>query len=176
MEILIFSLIRIILTIGLLMIATLVVLRYYFAHKKQPLQQLSQGQGEEQKIILPLRLQACERIVLFLDRMAINNLIMRINRPDMTAIQLQAALVWSIRDEFEYNLSQQLYISPKAWELVKNAKETTIRMINTASIKVPENASSSEMVRLLLELVLTEEKSAVDFALDAVKSEIQKSF
>jgi hypothetical protein len=174
MEVFLFSLLRIMVTIGLLLVSSLIILHYYFSHKKQPVQ--IKPQGEEQKIILPLRLQACERIVLFLDRIAVNNLILRINRPEMSALQLQSALVGTIRDEFEYNLSQQLYISAKAWEMVKNAKEETIRMINTASMKSSENAPSSEMIRILLELVLAEEKSAVDIALDEVKKEIQKSF
>jgi hypothetical protein len=167
MEALLFSLLKIVVTIGLLLVSALVLLRYYFSHKKQPV--LVPAQSEEQRIILPLRLQACERIVLFLDRIALNNLIMRINRPEMNALQFQAALVGAIREEFEYNLSQQLYLSSKAWGLVKNAKEETIRLINTASMKVPENAPSSEMVRMLLELVLAEEKSAVDIALEEVK-------
>jgi hypothetical protein len=174
MEVFLFSLLKIIVVVGLLLVSALVILRYYFSHKKQPVQ-LS-AQGEEQRIILPLRLQACERIVLFLDRIAVNNLIMRINRPEMNTLQFQAALVGAIREEFEYNLSQQLYISPKAWGLIRNAKEETIRLVNTASMKVPEKAPSSEMVRVLLELVLAEEKSAVDIALEEVKREIQKSF
>jgi hypothetical protein len=174
MEIFLFSLLKIIIAIGLLLVSSLVILRYYFSHKKQPVPE--QSQGEDQKIILPLRLQACERIVLFLDRIALNNLIMRINRPEMNTLQFQAALVGAIREEYEYNLSQQLYISSKAWGLVRNAKEETIRLINTASMKVSENAPSSEMVRMLLELVLSEEKSAVDIALEEVKREIQKSF
>ena len=82
----------------------------------------------------------------------------------------------NIREEFEYNLSQQLYISSKAWEMVKNAKEETIRLINTASMKVSETAGSSEMVRVLLELVLAEEKFAVDTAIEEVKREIQRAF
>jgi hypothetical protein len=173
MEVFLFSLLKIILAAGLLLVSALVVLRYYFVHRKQPVQS---AQGEEQRIILPLRLQACERIVLFLDRIAVNNLIMRINRPEMNALQLQAAMAGTIREEFEYNLSQQLYVSTKTWELVRNAKEETIRLINTASMKVPENATSSDMVRILLDLVLAEEKSAVDIALEEVKREIQKSF
>jgi hypothetical protein len=60
--------------------------------------------------------------------------------------------------------------------MVRNAKEESIRMINTASMKVPESAPSSDMVRMLLELLLAEEKSAVDVALEEVKREIQKSF
>jgi hypothetical protein len=174
MEVFLFSLLKIIVTVGLLLVSALVILRYYFSHKKQPVQ--LQAQGEDQRIILPLRLQACERIVLFLDRIAVNNLIMRINRPEMNALQFQAAMVGAIREEFEYNLSQQLYLSSKAWGLVRNAKEETIRMINTASMKMHENALSSEMVRVLLELVLAEEKSSVEIALEEVKREIQKSF
>ncbi|MCX6247702.1 MAG: hypothetical protein NTW10_08210 [Bacteroidetes bacterium] len=174
MEEFLFSLLKIIVAVLLSLVSALVILRYYFAFKKQPLPVSSQD--EQQRILLPLRLQACERIVLFLDRIAINNLIMRINRPEMRALQLQAALVGAIREEFEYNLSQQLYISTKAWGLVRNAKEETIRLINTASMKVPENASSSEMVRILLDLVLAEEKSAVEIAMEEVKKEIRKSF
>jgi hypothetical protein len=174
MELLIFSLLKIIITIGLLLVSALVILRYYFSYKKLPVP--ISVQNEEQKIILPLRLQACERIVLFLDRIAVNNLIMRINKPGMNTLQLQAAMVGAIRDEFEYNMSQQLYLSSKAWGLVRNAKEETISLINKASTKVPENGPSSEMVRILLELVLAEEKSAVDIALEAVKYEIQKEF
>jgi len=174
MEVFLFSLLKIVVAVGLLLVSALVILRYYFSHKKPPVQ--LQVQGEEQKIILPLRLQACERIVLFLDRIAVNNLIMRVNRPEMNALQLQAALVGAIREEFEYNLSQQLYLSAKTWGLVRNAKEETIRLINSASMKMSENAPSSEMVRVLLELVLAEEKSAVDIAMEEVKREIQRSF
>jgi len=174
MEGFLFSLLKIIITVGLLLVSALIILKYYFSQKKQPVQ--FPAQGEEQKITLPLRLQACERIVLFLDRIAVNNLIMRLNRPELNAIQLQAALVGAIREEFEYNLSQQLYISSRTWALVKNAKEETIRLINTASMKVSENATSSEMVRMLLELSLAEDKSAVDLALEEVKLEIRKSF
>lgn len=174
MEVFIFSILKIIVTVGLFLISALVILRYYFSHKKQPVS--IEEKGTEQKIILPLRLQACERIVLFLDRISVNNLIMRINRPEMNAQQLQAALVGAIRDEFEYNLSQQLYISAKSWTMVKNAKEETIRMINTASMKVSDHAPSAEMVRMLLELVLAEEKSAVDNALEEVKREIHQYF
>ena len=174
MEIFLYSLLKILFTIGLLFLSALLLLRYYFSQRGKPVQ--IPTPGEEQRIILPLRLQACERIVLFLDRIALNNLIMRINRPEMNALQLQAAMVSAIREEFEYNLSQQLYVSLKSWGLVRNAKEESIRMINTASMKVPESAPSSDMVRIMLELLLAEEKSAVDVALDEVKREIQKSF
>lgn len=174
MELLLFSFLKIILSIGLVLVSALIVLKYYFSHTRIPAPAVTQS--EEQKIILPLRLQACERIVLFLDRISLNNLILRINRPEMKASQLQAALVSAIREEFEYNLSQQLYISSRTWGLVRNAKEESIRLINTASMKVSENAPSSDMVRILLDLLLSNEKSAVDTALEEVKNEIRREY
>jgi hypothetical protein len=133
-------------------------------------------QGEEQKIILPLRLQAYERIILFLERISPNNMIMRLNKPEMSSFQLQSALIKTIREEFEYNLSQQLYISLKGWELVKNAKEETIKLINVASGKIPETASAGELVKIIFDLALEKNRLPVDVAIDEIKKEIQKIF
>jgi hypothetical protein len=141
---------------------------------KQPSGQPIQGEG--QKIILPLRLQAYERIILFLERISPNNLILRLNKPEMSSVQLQSALVKVIREEFEYNLSQQLYISLKAWELVKNAKEETIKLINVASGKIPETASSGELAKIIFDLSLETEILPVNVAIDEIKIEIQKIF
>jgi hypothetical protein len=174
MEFLLHELFRFIIIFGLAFVCGLVLLKVYINRPKSP-----SGNPlivEEQKIILPLRLQAYERLVLYLERITPNNLIMRLNRPELNAAQFQSLLVKTIREEFEYNLSQQLYISPKAWELVKNAKEETINLINQASSKLPENASSAELARVLFDQFLGKEKLPVDRALDEVKQEIQKSF
>ena len=174
MGLLIYDLIKTAFTVGLLLISCLILLRVYLNRPKQATG--NQGIVEEQKIILPLRLQAYERIVLYLERITPNNLIMRLNKPEMNAIQFQSLLIKTIREEFEYNLSQQLYISSKAWELVKNAKEETITLINQASSKVPEAGSSADLVRVLFEQFLEKEKLPVDTALDEVKQEIQRCF
>jgi hypothetical protein len=171
---LLFRLLFVIIIIGLLLGATLIIIRYWFSMSKHP--SVIPPKGEEQKIILPLRLQAYERIILFLERIAPNNLIMRLNKPEMTSVQLQAALVKAIREEFEYNLSQQLYISSKAWEMVKNAKEETIKLINIASGKIPETTSSGELIRIILDLSLETESLPVNIAIDEIKKEVQKIF
>jgi hypothetical protein len=132
--------------------------------------------SEDQKIILPLRLQAYERFVLFLERIHPSNLVMRLNSPDITALQLQSLLVRTIREEFEYNLSQQLYISSNSWELIKNAKEETIAMINQASAKFGEGTHSSELVREIFESAVTKGKLPVDLAIDEIKKELQRLF
>jgi hypothetical protein len=169
-----FRLLFVIIIITLILGAALVIIRYWFSFKMQPSGQTIQGDG--QKIILPLRLQAYERIILFLERISPNNLIMRMNKPEMSSVQLQAALVKVIREEFEYNLSQQLYISSKAWEMVKNAKEETIKLINVASGKLPDTASSGELVKIILDLSLETERLPVNIAIDEIKREIQKIF
>jgi hypothetical protein len=169
-----FRLLFVIIVTGLILSAVMIIIRYWFSFKRQD--PGTSVMGEEHKIILPLRLQAYERIILFLERISPNNLIMRLNKPEMTSVQLQSALLKVIREEFEYNLSQQIYISFKAWELVKNAKEETIRLINVASGKVPETASSGELIRNILDLALEAERLPVNVAIDEIKKEIQKIY
>ena len=88
---------------------------------------------KNKELIMPVRLQAYERIVLFLERISPYSLIMRLHRPGMTVQQLQTELIRAIRDEFEHNLSQQLYMSSKAWGYVKTAKDETTKLVNTES-------------------------------------------
>jgi len=131
---------------------------------------------EDQKVILPLRLQAYERFVLFLERIHPSNLVMRLNSPDLTAYQLQSLLVRTIREEFEYNLSQQLYVSQHAWELIRNAKEETIAMINQASANVGEQTHSSDLVKGIFDIAVSKGKLPLDLALEEIKKELQKLF
>lgn len=153
---------------------TFFLLWYYLKHTRKTIPETPKNEGL--KIILPLRLQAYERFVLFLERIHPSNLIMRLNSPDLSAYQLQSLLVRTIREEFEYNLSQQLYISNQAWELIKNAKEETISMINQASAKVGEQAHSSEFVREIFETSISRGKLPIDLALEEIKNELQKLF
>jgi hypothetical protein len=162
--------IRILLVTG----AAFFLLRYYLDRTRKPVPAASQN--EDQKVILSLRLQAFERFVLFLERIHPSNLVMRLNAPDLTAHQLQSLLARTIREEFEYNLSQQLYISAGSWELVKNAKEETIAMINQATARVGQEADSSSLVKEIFELSVSKGKLPVDAAIDGIKTEMQKLF
>jgi len=150
------------------------LLWYYLKHSRK--QSSSPIVPDGPKIILPLRLQACERFVLFLERIHPANLLMRVNNPELTSMQLQSLLVRTIREEFEYNLSQQLYVPSHAWELIRNAKEQTIHMINQASGKVGADAPSAELVRQILAINVNKEKSPVDLALEEIKKEVQALF
>ena len=129
-----------------------------------------------QKISLPVRMQAYERLVLLLERIEPAGLLVRTNLPGMTASQLQSALVLSIRSEFEHNLSQQLYVSTKVWEMVRNAREETIKRINTAAMKIPADATSADLASLILINDIDAEQSAVKGALDLLKMEARSNF
>lgn len=127
---------------------------------------------EKQKLTLPVRLQAYERLVLLLERISPGNLVMRTHKPDLTVKQFHQMLIKSIREEYDHNLSQQLYVSLEAWEKVKGAKEEMIRQINTSAAKLPPEATSADLSGKILEMSI--DKSATRKALDFVKTEARK--
>ncbi len=128
------------------------------------------------KISLPVRMQAYERLVLLLERIEPAGLLVRTNLPGMSATQLQSALVQSIRSEFEHNLSQQLYVSDKAWEMMRNAREESIRRINMAAMKLTPEATSADLASLMLVNDIETEQSLIKSALDLLKSEARSYF
>ena len=86
--------------------------------------------------ILPARLQAYERITLFLERISPQNLLIRLSDPAYSAREFQKLLLDEIRNEYNHNVSQQVYMSEEVWNLVKNAKEDLLMLINDASSKM----------------------------------------
>lgn len=128
------------------------------------------------EMITPVRLQAYERLALFLERISPEFLIMRTNQPGMTAKQLQSELLSAIRSEFEHNLSQQIYVSNNAWEVIKNCRANLLKIINTSADVVSPDSPSIALSKTILEKIMDMEKSPTDEALDFIKSEIQRTF
>jgi hypothetical protein len=133
-----------------------------------------EDRNEKQRQSMPLKLQAMERLVLFLERISPNSLLVRVHRGGMSAAQLQSELVMTIRAEFEHNHSQQIYVSEEAWEEVKDAKEEIIRIINNAFSHVGPNASSIQMSAQIFEQVLNMENVPSQKAIDFIKLEAKK--
>lgn len=129
---------------------------------------------EKKKASIPLRMQAYERIILLLERISPKNLIMRSHDKNMSAAQLHSMLIRDIRDEFDHNISQQLYISSRAWEMVKNAKEEIVSQINTCAGKLDDKATSTDLSKKILEKGA--EKTVNRKALEFLKEEARKSF
>ena len=129
---------------------------------------------QNSRTVTPIKLQAYERIVLFLERISLESLIVRVSSPDMTASQLHTAMLNAIRSEFEHNLSQQIYMSPQAWEVVRNARSSTIKIINTEAESMPVNAPAMVLSKQLLEKIMELDKEPTRVAIDYLKSEISR--
>lgn len=126
--------------------------------------------------VLPNRLHAYERVCLFLERITPNNMIMRLNNGEYTAREFQQILLNEIREEYNHNVSQQLYMSEEAWGLVKSAKEDLIMMVNEAANRVPEKATNIELARLIFEMTMEKDFDPIQHALTEVKNEIRQTF
>jgi len=131
---------------------------------------------KETEISLPIRLQAYERVSLLLERIAPESLLIRVNKPGMTALQLQAELMAAIRAEFEHNLSQQIYMSDKAWDLVRNARNQVTLIINKTAISNNAQTTSTELSKKIIDSLSELTKSPVQDALDFIKNEARQLF
>jgi hypothetical protein len=131
---------------------------------------------KNQKTITPIRLQAYERIIMFLERISPGSLITRVQQAGMSAKQLQLSLLQQIRAEFEHNISQQLYISNESWELMKNSKENLIKLINVASNNMEDNAPAIDLTRAILDVYLKVENPPIEMAIQKVKNEFYNNF
>lgn len=128
------------------------------------------------KIVTPIRLQAYERLVLFLERISPESLIMRVHKTELSATQLQSVILQNVREEFEHNLSQQVYVSTKAWELIRTSREDIIKLVNTAAAKLNSNATATDLSQKIFELSLSENKLITKTALEFLKNEIRLFF
>jgi hypothetical protein len=131
---------------------------------------------KNRKLITPIRLQAYERVILFLERISPESMIMRISQTGMTSKELQAGMLASVRAEFEHNLSQQLYLSNEAWEMVKNARSNTVKIINLSADKVAGDSPYTKLSTALLEMVMEAETTPSGVAIDFLKKEVRKLF
>ena len=132
---------------------------------------------EAQKITLPLRLQAYERLTLLCDRVEISNSLLRIRMPGMTVAELKGTLMLSISQEFEHNTSQQLFVSETLWQILAIAKTHTLGLIAKASEGLKPEADAQELVERIL--VLLDEQgspSTLQTAIIAVRTEAGQLF
>lgn len=132
--------------------------------------------AENQKTTVPIRLQAFERVALYLERISPSNMIMRIYKPGMSARLLQSELLKTVRTEYDHNVAQQVYMSSAAWQSVKTAKEETIRMINIASTRISDDANGNDLSKSILEVASQLDKNPSEYALEFIKKEIRAIF
>lgn len=150
----------------------LVMLKSFMDKEERLLSSINKS--EHRKTILPLQLQAYERVILFLERISPPSLILRVNKKGMSSFQLQTAMISAIREEFEHNLSQQLYVSSEVWTTIRVVKEEMIRTINTAAAANEENENASGLATRIIEMVENSDRFSVTKALEMVKADAHK--
>ncbi|MBL7731880.1 MAG: hypothetical protein JNM88_11935 [Chitinophagaceae bacterium] len=122
-----------------------------------------------------LRLQAYERLVLLTERIALPNLISRLNQPGISATEMKLFLTENIKQEFEYNSTQQLYVTQLSWDAVRNLKEQNLMIIHQVAASLPLDASAADLNKKILELILNQPNGALhELVLQALNHEAKK--
>ncbi|MEP2059013.1 hypothetical protein [Maribacter litoralis] len=124
---------------------------------------------DSQKDTLPVRLQAYERMALFLERIAIPSLVVRVAPQSDDKNAYENLLIKSIETEFDHNLSQQIYMTDECWNIIKAAKSATIQMIRKAAMS---NTETADKLREDILNETMEKTSPSSTALTFVKKEI----
>lgn len=146
-------------TLSILLSGLAILLSIYAIFRKPPAAVLNRE--PEKFASVPLQLQAYERLVLLTERIALPNLISRLNQPGLSAVEMKVILVENIRQEFDYNSTQQLYVSPVSWDAVRNLKEQNIMLVNQVASSLPPNATGPELNKKILEVMMAQSNTGL---------------
>lgn len=170
----IWDLIKIIIPAGIVLYAMFLTVKTML--QKQNEAKIIEIKAKNKEIVLPIRLQAYERMSLFLERISPDQIIKRVQKSDMNVAELQYLLLNEIREEFNHNLSQQVYMSDEAWKIIKNAKEELIMVVNQSAKDLDPEAKSIELVKRIYEESLEKKIDSIEYGLSFLKNEIQQEF
>lgn len=131
---------------------------------------------QRQEFILPMRIDAYQRAILLMERIHPNSLVMRLHNPGLPAMAMQTKLLESIREEFEHNIAQQMYISSGTWELVKKSKDETMKIINLAGQHMTPTSVGMDLAAKIFEIVGEVGTLPTEIAVEALKKEVQELF
>ncbi|HWJ27258.1 MAG TPA: hypothetical protein VNS32_11990 [Flavisolibacter sp.] len=123
----------------------------------------------------PLQLQAYERLVILCERIALPSLISRVSQPGLSAREMQIFMLEAIKQEYEYNASQLIYVSTIAWDAVRNLRDQSMLIINQIANVLPPDAKSSDLNKQLLEVIMNHSDKALhNIVLEALNYEAKQ--
>ena len=131
---------------------------------------------ERQSFFLPNRVEAYQRAVLLMERISPNSLVMRLHNPGLPAKMMQSELLKAIREEYDHNVAQQIFISPKAWEMVRNSKEETIKIINIAGGQMSDVSLALDLSAKIFEITAEVGQLPTEITIEFLKRELQELF
>lgn len=127
-------------------------------------------QKENKPAILPLRLQAYERLTLLMERINPSQMMVRISPLSNDKTDYQNLVIAQIDQEFEHNLSQQIYVSEECWSVILTAKNATIQMIRLATQN--EKVTDADSLRAFIVSDFLEKPTPSSAALSFIKNEV----
>jgi hypothetical protein len=164
-----------IISIAFAVILATILAYIFWIQRKQAKQGIKTSKPESVISTTPLKLQAYERLILLADRIALPNLISRSNQPGLSVREMQNLLIQTIRSEFDHNITQQIYVSPEAWDAIRNLKEQNMLIINQVASFLPESATGQDLNKSLLEMVMQTPKASLHHIVsDALSFEAKK--
>lgn len=126
----------------------------------------------QQKEMMPLRLQAYERLSIYLERISPNVMLLNQYEPGMTVLEFQQRMLTMIRDEFEHNYAQQIYITGPLWNLIRNAKEEVARQVITAASSLDAEAPAYLLSKKIVDAMIDKDEHPTQRALTILKAEV----
>lgn len=171
----------VVLQIALILIpAGAVLLTTIFFLRRETSQEVRSMQIElkkqRQEFFLPSRVEAYQRAILLMERIHPNSLVMRLHNPGLPAKALQADFLKAIREEYDHNVAQQMFISPQGWQMVKNSKEETIKIINIAGNQMQATSTGLDLSAKIFEIVAEVGQLPSEITVEYLKKELQELF
>lgn len=166
------ELIKIIVPAGLVLYAMFLVVRSFL--NKQFDSRLIDLKLKNTETILPIRLQAYERVALLLERISPNNMLIRLSDPQIPAMEFQQVLLKEIQEELNHNLSQQVYMSDEVWQEARKAINEIIAAIQAAAERTDANKTAIDLSEAIFNEMLKKPDDPIGKALRLLKNEVRQ--
>lgn len=155
---------------SLIIFLTIYLLMRQFFKNEMRLRMMKHNE-ETRDTLTPLKIQACERLTLFCERVSIPNLLLRIKNKNLSAGTLKSMLILAVQQEYEHNVSQQLYVSDKLWKIIQLAKNQIVEIIALVGEKVGSDEDGETYANELIAFLEQQEKDPLMTAKMAIKRE-----
>jgi len=151
-------------------IMTLVTVGFYIMEFNKLKAQFNGGKPKNNELV-KLKLQALERFTLYAERSSLKNLVSRTPATGLRVVDLQLVLLETLKSEYEYNVTQQIYIDPKLWQAIGNLKDQNTYIINQIAGMLPPDTDAYELSKRILEYVSTTDAELSGIVLNALQYE-----
>jgi hypothetical protein len=172
---------QVLLTVLVVLISSggVILTAYYLLKRETDREKLNlqiELKKSRQEYFLPNRVEAYQRSILYLERIHPNSLIMRVHNPGLPAKAMQAELLKTIREEYDHNVAQQLFVSPQGWKMLRDSKDETIKIINIAGNQMGDTSLSTDLATKIFELIGEIGQLPTEITVEYLKRELQELF